>query len=268
LTLSQLKWHCMSHLSTNLKHLRAGMKLSQQELADLLHVGRTAVANYESGIANPGHKTLLELVKIFDVSLDELLYSDLKKQGSRKSDYQPVVVTVDPAGRENIVLVDTKAAAGYPTRHLEPEYYKELPAFQLPGTDYRNGTFRCFEVEGDSMNDTLQSGDFVIGRFCDNHYKDVQEGYVHVVVTGDQVLVKRVLNRAEKEGKLLLLSDNEVYPPIEAELDEVKEIWRVKSKLSTYLPVKRNDLDRLIGDLTSELRMLKQRVDDLQRGEA
>ncbi len=59
-----------------------------------------------------------------------------------------------------------------------------------------------------------------------------------------------------------------MYPPIEAELDEVKEIWRVKSKLSTYLPVKRNDLDRLIGDLTSELRMLKQRVDDLQRGEA
>jgi len=255
----------MSYLSTNLKYLRAGRKLSQQELAELLDVGRTAIANYESGIANPGHKTLLELVKIFDVSLDELLYNNLSEKTDKKPNYQPVVVTVDPAGQENIVLVNTKAAAGYPTRHLEPEYYKELPAFQLPGADYRNGTFRCFEVEGDSMNDTLQSGDFVIGRFCDNHYKDIQEGYVHVVVTGDQVLVKRVLNRAEKDGKLLLLSDNEIYPPLETELDEVKEIWRVKSKLSTYLPVKRNDLDRLIGDLTSEIRMLKQRVDNIQR---
>jgi phage repressor protein C with HTH and peptisase S24 domain len=165
-------------------------------------------------------------------------------------------------------LVNTKAAAGYPTRYLEPEYYKELPAFQLPGADYRNGTFRCFEVEGDSMTDTLQSGDFVIGRFCDNHYKDVQEGYVHVVVTGEQVLVKRVINRAEKEGKLILLSDNEVYPPIEAGLDDVKEIWRVKSKLSSYLPVKRNDLDNLIGDLTTELRLLKKRVDELSGGQA
>ena len=60
-------------------------------------------------------------------------------------------------------MVDTKAAAGYPTRYLEPEYYKELPAFKLPGSDYRNGTFRCFQIEGDSMQDTIQHGDYVIG---------------------------------------------------------------------------------------------------------
>ncbi|HAE13653.1 MAG TPA: transcriptional regulator [Bacteroidetes bacterium] len=268
LTYKSIKLTVMHHLSSNLKYLRAARKLSQQELADLLEVGRTAIANYESGIANPGHKTLLALVNIFGISLDELLYQDLQETGINRKEFQPVVVTVDKSGQENIVLVDTKAAAGYPTRYLEPEYYKELPAFQLPGADYRNGTFRCFEVEGDSMNDTLQSGDYVIGRFCDNHYKDVREGYVHVVVTGDQVLVKRVINKAEQESKLILLSDNDVYPPIEAGLDEVKEIWQVKSKLSSYLPVKRNDLDRLIGDLTSEIRMLKQRVDDMQRGEA
>lgn len=232
----------------------------------MLHVGRTAITNYESGIANPGHKTLLALVSIFEVSLDELLYQDLSSKGWSRKEYQPVVVTVDPSGQENIVLVNTKAAAGYPTRYLEPEYYKELPAFQLPGADYRNGTFRCFEVEGDSMTDTLQSGDYVIGRFCDNHYKDIREGYVHVVVTGEQVLVKRIINRAEQENKLILLSDNEVYPPISADLDEVKEIWQVKSKLSSYLPVRRNDLDRLIGDLTTEIRMLKKRVDDMGRG--
>jgi phage repressor protein C with HTH and peptisase S24 domain len=256
----------MNYLSTNLKHLRAVRKLSQQDLADMLHVGRTAITNYESGIANPGHKTLLALVSIFEVSLDELLYQDLSSKGWSRKEYQPVVVTVDPSGQENIVLVNTKAAAGYPTRYLEPEYYKELPAFQLPGADYRNGTFRCFEVEGDSMTDTLQSGDYVIGRFCDNHYKDIREGYVHVVVTGEQVLVKRIINRAEQENKLILLSDNEVYPPISADLDEVKEIWQVKSKLSSYLPVRRNDLDRLIGDLTTEIRMLKKRVDDMGRG--
>jgi transcriptional regulator with XRE-family HTH domain len=255
----------MHYLSANLKYLRASRKLSQQDLADMLHVGRTAIANYESGNTNPGHKTLLALVGIFDLSLDELLYHDLSSKELHRKDFQPVVVTVDRAGEENIVLVDTKAAAGYPTRYLEPEYYKELPAFQLPGSDYRNGTFRCFEVEGDSMNDTLQSGDYVIGRFCDNHYKDVREGYVHVVVTGEQVLVKRIINRAEQESKLILLSDNDTYPPIEAGLDEVKEIWQVKSKLSSYLPVKKNDLDRLIGDLTTEIRMLKQRVDDMQR---
>lgn len=266
----------MSNLSNNLKHLRSQHKMSQQELADKLSVGRTTVANIEANLANPGHKTLLEIVKIFDVTVDDLLHKDLTKKikqvstkdiekGSGTIIYRPVVVTVDEEGQENIVMVDTKAAAGYPTRYLEPEYYKELPAFKLPGTDYRNGTFRCFQIDGDSMQDTIQHGDYVIGRFCDNHFRDVREGYIHVIVTNDNVLVKRVINRAEAEHKLHLLSDNDAYPEIVVDIDEVKELWYVKSKLSTYMPVKKADMDKLIGDLTMQVQLLKSRLDNIER---
>lgn len=266
----------MSRFASNLKFLRAEKKLNQQELAEMIGVGRTAIANYETGVANPTHKTLLEIVRVFHVSLDDLLHADLaslpqgkhahpEDKGPAKFIYQPVMVTVDSQGDENIVMVDTKAAAGYPTRFLEPEFYKELPAFKIPGSDYRNGTFRCFEVEGDSMTDTLQNGDFVIGRFCDNHFKDIREGFIHVVVTTDNVLVKRIINKAESENKLVLLSDNEVYPPIEVDVDDVKEIWYVKSKLSSYMPVKKHDIEKVIGDLTMQVQLLKSRLDTLER---
>lgn len=266
----------MNYLAKNLKHLRSKRKISQQELAEMLSVGRTAVANIEANLANPGHKTLLEIVRIFDVSLDELMHKDLSKQlkkvstkninkGSGTIIYRPFVITVDDAGDENIVMVDTKAAAGYPTRYLEPEFYKELPAFKLPGTDYRNGTFRCFQVEGDSMQDTLQHGDFVIARFCDDFTNDIREGYIHVVVTNDNVLVKRVLNKINPENKILLLSDNDAYPEIAVEAEDVKELWYVKSKLSNYMPVKKNDLDKLVGDLTMQVSLLKNRLDSIER---
>ena len=49
----------MSTLSSNLKFLRKQRNMSQQQLADELSVGRTAIANIEADIANPGHKTLL-----------------------------------------------------------------------------------------------------------------------------------------------------------------------------------------------------------------
>ena len=169
------------------------------------------------------------------------------------------------AGDENIVMVDTKAAAGYPTRYLEPEFYKELPAFKLPGSDYRNGTFRCFQIEGDSMQESIQHGDYVIGRFCDNHFKDVRDGYIHVVVTNDTVLVKRLVNKAETEHKMYLISDNEAYPEQALDIDEIKEIWFVKSKLSSYMPVKKNDLDKVIGDLTMQVHLLKSRLDHIER---
>jgi phage repressor protein C with HTH and peptisase S24 domain len=266
----------MNHLAKNLKYLRSKRKISQQELADMLSVGRTAVANIEANLANPGHKTLLEIVRIFDISLDELLHKDLSKQlkkvttknietGSGTIIYRPFVITVDEAGDENIVMVDTKAAAGYPTRFLEPEFYKELPAFKLPGTDYRNGTFRCFQIDGDSMQDTLQHGDYVIARFCDDFTNDIREGYIHVVVTNDNVLVKRVLNKIETENKIYLLSDNDAYPEIALEAEAVKELWYVKSKLSNYMPVKKNDLDKLVGDLTMQVNILKNRLDSLER---
>ncbi len=265
----------MAQISTNLRHLRNERKLSQQELADMMGIGRTTIANIESNLANPGHKTLLEIVKIFDVTIDDLLNKDLSTlispiaESSEKTkiivSYRPVIVTVDSIGDENIVLVDTKAAAGYPTRYLEPEFYKELPAFKLPGTDYRNGTFRCFQVDGDSMQDTIQHGDYVIGRFCDNHFKDVKDGHVHVVVTNDNVLVKRLVNKAETEHKMHLISDNETYPEVMVDIDEIKEIWFVKSKLSSYMPVKKNDIDKLIGDLTMQVHLLKSRLDNIEK---
>ncbi|HNA59163.1 MAG TPA: S24 family peptidase, partial [Chitinophagales bacterium] len=211
------------------------------------------------------------IAKVFNVTIDELLHADLTKRiliqekPAQNVAFRPVVVTVDELGQENIVLVDTKAAAGYPTRYLEPEYYRELPAFKLPGSDYRNGTFRCFQVDGDSMQDTIQHGDFVVGRFCDNHFKDVRDGYIHVVVTNDNVLVKRIISRAESEHKLYLISDNDAYPEIVVDIDDVREIWFVKSKISSYMPVKKNDLDKVIGDLTMQVHLLKSRIDQLEK---
>ncbi len=39
----------------------------------------------------------------------------------------------------------------------------------------------------------------------------------------------------------------------------------MKSKISSYMPVKKNDLDKVIGDLTMQLHMLKSRLDQLER---
>lgn len=50
---------------------RSGMK--QATLADRLHVGASALSNYESGIRDPSTDTILMLCDIFDVTADYLL---------------------------------------------------------------------------------------------------------------------------------------------------------------------------------------------------
>lgn len=171
----------------------------------------------------------------------------------------PLVVTVDEAGSDNIVLVDTKAAAGYPTRYVEPEFYGELPAFKMPGNEYRHGTYRAFEVSGDSMHDTLVHGDVVIAQFVDS-FQHMKEGYIHVIVTTDQVLVKRPLNRIQKSGKVILQSDNNAYPPYPIMAEDIRELWVVKANVTRFMPNRNRDIQKVLNDIMGRLNDVEEQI--------
>ena len=57
----------------HIKELREEKGISQQELADMLDVHRTAIAKYESGANSAKSEILEKLADIFDVSVDYLL---------------------------------------------------------------------------------------------------------------------------------------------------------------------------------------------------
>ena len=56
-----------------IRELRQEKQLSQEELARLLGVDRSAVAKWETGTNLPRAEKLLMLAKIFDCTLDEIL---------------------------------------------------------------------------------------------------------------------------------------------------------------------------------------------------
>ena len=58
--------------SENLKAARKSNKLTQQQLADLLNIGRSAVAHYEKGTAMPHAKNIQKLCDILNITFDEL----------------------------------------------------------------------------------------------------------------------------------------------------------------------------------------------------
>ena len=63
----------MNCLGEHLKFLRKGKKLKQKELAYILGLAQTTIANYESGARFPNEVTLKNIADYFHVSLDELL---------------------------------------------------------------------------------------------------------------------------------------------------------------------------------------------------
>lgn len=79
----------------------------------------------------------------------------------------------------------------------------------------------AIRVEGDSMEGTLRDGDEIL---VDRSPRPLRDG-IHVVRTGDALLVKRV--DLGRPGAITLVSDNPAYRPIELPPEDVQVIGRV-----------------------------------------
>jgi phage repressor protein C with HTH and peptisase S24 domain len=144
-----------------------------------------------------------------------------------------LTISVDKDENENIEMVPMKASAGYLNGYADPEYVAQLPKFYLPM--FKNGTFRAFEIKGDSML-PLASGSIIIGEYLEN-WGDIKSGDTYVVVSkNDGVVYKRVMGKFKDQKKLKLVSDNPVYEPYEINGEDVLEIWKAKGYISTELP--------------------------------
>ncbi len=155
----------------------------------------------------------------------------VKSNGCKREAIKPNVL------KNRILHVPLRAKAGYGNQFNNPTYVNGLDAYSLPGDYFKFGTYRSFEIDGDSMMPVLHSGEIVIcnkvedvGLWQDN----IKSGYVYVIVTKDDILVKRVLNRIRKDGCLELVSENKFFESVILDVKDVHEIWLVRMKLSAF----------------------------------
>ncbi|MFT4791392.1 MAG: hypothetical protein ACI9KR_001015, partial [Arcticibacterium sp.] len=103
-------------------------------------------------------------------------------------------------------------------------------AFDLPIPEFRNATYRGFQVEGDSMLPNLKPNEWVLARAVES-LDHVNHNKIYVVVLYDSVMVKKIYRQSGAKN-LSLISINESYDPYEISTDQIQEIWQVSSKIS------------------------------------
>jgi len=210
--------------------VRRDLGYTQAEFATLLGVSNTT-ADIERGRTKLSGKIVVELFKQFKINPLWLFGdSEHKYLESSNTSVIPKVVTVDMSDKENMVLVNAKAAAGYPQNIQDVSWYQQLPAFDLPIPEFRNATYRGFQVEGDSMLPNLKPGEWVLAKAIE-HIDDVSPNKIYVVVLQDAVLVKKVIKKPNSNN-VTLVSLNESYPPYEIKPFQIQEIWQVNSKIT------------------------------------
>jgi phage repressor protein C with HTH and peptisase S24 domain len=210
--------------------VRRDLGYTQAEFASLLGVSNTT-ADIERGRTKLSGKVVAELLKQFKIN-PLWLFGESEQQYLESSNTSviPKVVTVDSSDNENMVLVNAKAAAGYPQNIQDTSWYRQLPAFDLPIPEFRNATYRGFQVEGDSMLPNLKPGEWVLAKAVED-LKDTNPNKIYVVVLQDSVMVKKI-EKSPNTDQIILISLNETYPPYTIEPYQIQELWQVSSKIT------------------------------------
>lgn len=136
------------------------------------------------------------------------------------------------AGRNNINLVPERALAGYALEHQDQAYIENLQKFSIP---HLEGDLIAFEISGDSMMPTITNGDLVVCEPVERG-TPLRDNHVYVVVT-DVVVAKRIqqMRNGNEIVGLRLISDNDiVYKPYEVEPNDIRQILKVKCRLTSY----------------------------------
>lgn len=108
----------------------------------------------------------------------------------------------------------------------------DLPKFSLPSMD---GKLLAFEISGDSMYPTITNGDIVVCEQLERN-DPLRDNHVYVIVT-DVVVAKRIQQMKDEVSgpQLRLISDNNtVYKPYEVDLTDIRQILKVKCRLTSH----------------------------------
>ena len=254
----------MSLFSDNIRNLRVQQKISQEKLAESLAITRGRYVKYEDGTSEAPYEILKKISHYYHISIDLLLSVDVRKipmDDLLKLEDNRILlpITVDKEGESFIEIVPHKARAGYLTGYSDPEFIENLQHISLPWL--RNGKFRAFPVDGDSMP-PHKSGFFIVGRYVEK-LGDVMDGKTYILLTKNEGIVYKRLNKNGK-NTLVLHSDNAYYKSYEVKASEILEIWEFACSLATeeFKPddLSPESLKEVLMDLRREVREVKEKL--------
>lgn len=221
-----------TNFSKNLKYLRTINHIEQTELAQKLgKKGGSSVANWEKGLATPGLEILIEISKIFDITVDELvnvslqdeyfpsinnLYLKLNRE-RKQNVYYYARKELDEQNKiikfSDIVEIYGAVSAGTGEFLSDTEYHESVPySGEIPPHDY------AVTVNGNSMEPMFTDKQIIFV----NRTQEARNGQIVIAkYDGSNVYVKKLVIG---ESGYRLVSLNKDYEDLIVDSDHTLEV--------------------------------------------
>lgn len=239
------------YIGSKIKEFRLKRNLTQKELAKLVNVGDTTIANYEKGFRSPKKDTMFDLANAFNVSIDDLFPPIQKDSSSNTSSIKAIYDELKPPRQAKVLTYAERLRDEQRNEQSQPTEVSE--AIQLYSYDYYDhpasaGTGQYLNdvrverielpvdidadfvipIKGDSMEPDYHDGDLVFIQTS----VDLNDGVIGVFnYNGDAYIKQLVIDK----DQAYLHSLNPVYKdmPITPDTDfriigEVVDLYREK----------------------------------------
>ncbi|AFU70507.1 SOS-response transcrptional repressor LexA [Psychroflexus torquis ATCC 700755] len=202
------------------KEVRKALKMTQTEFAEKVGVSKITIISYEKGGVIPKSKS-----KILENMHKEAFENDTSKASLK--DYELIKL---------VPLVASRVQAGFLSGWGDDEYIGELPKIPWEVEKEFKGNYFCFEVEGDSMNNSNPSEaildkDILLCREIQKHHwknKLHINSWDFVIAHKDRgIVVKRITDQNVEYGKLALHSLNNLYEDYTVNIEDVIALFNV-----------------------------------------
>lgn len=222
------------YIGNKIRYYRNLNKMTQQELADKIGIGKAAISNYESGYRTPQQNRLFELSEALKISVNDLFPPTTEEKS-------PVDKIIDVSSQlhemrqqkvynfaehqleeqnkvKETVRVYGDAAAGAPIDYVDG-FVDEEEVETVP-----EGANRALRIKGNSMSPLLKDGQLVFYKA----QPQLENGQVGIFeIHGEAVTCKRYKVDFDDQ-KIMLQSENPEYEDMIFNGNEVRILGEVK----------------------------------------
>lgn len=241
------------YIGAKIKEFRLLRGLTQKELAKLVNIGDTTIANYEKGYRTPKKNTMFDLANAFNVSIDDLFPPIQKDTPPTTSPIQSIYDKLEPPGQRKVITYAEKLRDEQEKRRKAKKNEVSEKVVQLYGYDYYDhaasaGTGQYLNdvrverielpvdvdadfvipIKGDSMEPDYHDGDLVFIQTS----VDLNDGVIGVFNYNGEAYIKQLVIDTE-QAYLHSLNPDYKDMPITPETDfriigEVVDLYREK----------------------------------------
>lgn len=264
-------------IGLRIRELRIENTLSQEFIAKMMGLSRSNYSQIELGNQFPSYEILVKIAIFYNKTYDWILHGESFAIKTSKHDNSKMdkLISIDFQNAlegtitGKISLVKNSDYYEYVNSAKIQKYIDRLSTIEIPiggsGREDNRSLYRAFEVIDDGMAGVLQAEDIII---CENITKssDLIFNDIYVLITSEDIIIRRVVKCLEDNNLLLCKADNLSYPIRGIHTSELQEIWHIRGIFSTKFTgiVEKIEhhlkkFEKSISDLKKEVQLIKKK---------